>query len=351
MFWEFCVKMAPKKIRNMEEFAAVSGISRPTLSKYFNDPETVRQSTRDRIELALSQYDYRPNVFAVNQNRRRTRNIGIIVPNLSDPFFSEIGREVELACISAGYSPILLSSHGSPAQERDNLDSLRSLKPAGVLLAPFGRASDRADIENFNKDVPVVLFDANIDGACEAFVGTNNFQSVDLIVEYLCRSGEPPCFFEMKAPTNPNANKRRQAYLESMERHGHTPHVFQAEGAGWSFEEIGNVEGGRFIDGDLFRTNTILCSNDRLAIGVLAAAYRLNKRVGHGEDADLRIAGHDDHPFSRYTCPSLTTIAQDYAAIANRASSTLFKMLDTDERLTDREETYFDGKLVMRNSA
>lgn len=343
--------MGHKKIRNMEEFAAVSGISRPTLSKYFNDPDSVRRSTRERIELALTQYDYRPNVYAVNQNRRKTRNIGVVVPNLADPFFSEIGREVELACIAAGYSPILLSSHGSPAQERDNLESLRSLKPAGVLLAPFGRMSDLADIESFNKQVPVVLFDANVEGTCEAFVGTDNFQSIDLMVEYLCRSGEPPCFFEMKAPTNPNANKRRQAYLESMQRHGFTPHIFQADGDGWDFEQIGSTEGGRFISENAFKTNTVLCSNDRLAIGMLAAACRLGKRVGHRPGCELRIAGHDDHPFSRFTCPSMTTIAQDYSAIANRAASTLFQILETDERPSEREETLFRGSLVMRDSA
>lgn len=343
--------MAQKKIRNMEELAAVSRISRPTLSKYFNDPDSVRRSTRERIELALTQFDYRPNVYAMNQNRRKTRNIGIVVPNLADPFFSEIGREVELACIGAGYTPILLSSHGNPAQERDNLESLRSLKPAGVLLAPFGRVSDRADIESFNKHIPVVLFDANVEAACEAFVGTDNFQSIDLMVEYLCRSGEPPCLFEMKSPSNPNANKRRQAYLESMQRHGYTPHIFQAEGEGWNFEEIGSAEGGRLISENAFNTNTVLCSNDRLAIGMLSAAYRLGKRVGHGPACTLRIAGHDDHPFSRFTCPSLTTIAQDYAAIANRAASTLFRIIDTDERPEKREETLFNGSLVMRESA
>lgn len=100
--------MEQKKIRNMEEFATVSGISRPTLSKYFNDPESVRLSTRERIEAALRRYDYRPNVYAINQNRKTTKNIGIVVPNLADPFFSEIGREVELACLAEGYSLSLI---------------------------------------------------------------------------------------------------------------------------------------------------------------------------------------------------------------------------------------------------
>jgi len=335
----------------MEEFASVSGISRPTLSKYFNDPESVRRSTRQKVEIALEKYDYRPNIYAVNQNRQRTKNIGIIVPNLADPFFSEIGREVELACITAGYSPILLSSHGNPVQEKNNLEALRSLKPAGVLLAPFGRESDRADIEKFNADVPVILFDANVEGVCEAFVGTDNLRSIDLIVEYLCRSGEPPCFFEMKNPTNPNANKRRHAYLRSMEMHGYEPQIVQADGDGWSFEEIGSSEGGRFISEKAFKTNTILCSNDRLAIGMLSAAYKLGVRVGHGPNCSLRVAGHDDHPFSRFTCPSLTTIAQDYSGIASRAASTLFRILDTNQRPMNREETLLEGVLVMRDSA
>lgn len=68
------------------------------------------------------------------------------------------------------------------------------MKPAGVLLAPLGRASDHSYIEKFCKDVPTVLFDSNIEGIGEAFVGSDNFSFVSQTVEYLTRSGEPPCF-------------------------------------------------------------------------------------------------------------------------------------------------------------
>jgi transcriptional regulator with XRE-family HTH domain len=135
--------MSGQKIRNMEEFARVSGISRPTVSKYFNDPGSVRTSTRERIEKALERFEYRPNIYAVNQNRRLTKNIGIVVPFLADPFFAEIARNIERRCIDAGFSPTLFSAHGDRKLEIDILDSLRSMKPAGVLLAPLGRASDR----------------------------------------------------------------------------------------------------------------------------------------------------------------------------------------------------------------
>lgn len=90
--------MKAPKIRNMEDFAAVSGLSRPTVSKYFHDPESVRPSTRQRIESALEQYDFRPNIFAMNQNRKLTKIVGIVVPNLVDPYFAEIARKLERRC-------------------------------------------------------------------------------------------------------------------------------------------------------------------------------------------------------------------------------------------------------------
>ena len=87
--------MSDVKIKNMEDFAAVSGISRPTVSKYFNDPDSVRKTTRAKIEAALARYDYRPNIYAINQNRSRTKNIGLVVPNLTDPFFAEMARRTD----------------------------------------------------------------------------------------------------------------------------------------------------------------------------------------------------------------------------------------------------------------
>ena len=343
--------MCAAKIKNMEDFAAVSGISRPTVSKYFNDPDSVRQSTRSKIESALEKYDYRPNIYAINLNRRQTKNIGLVVPNLIDPFFAGIARIIEGLIIDAGFNPLLLSSHGGPDQELANLESLRAIKPAGVLLAPLGRASDAAGLADFAEEVPTVLFDANLNDIGEAFFGSDNGQSVGLIVEYLCRTGEPPAFFEMKTPINPNAYKRRSAYADAMERLGKEPCYLQVDGDGWNFEEVGFSEGGRLIAGKKLPTNTVLCSNDRLAIGFLSAAFEQGVSVGHREGCTLRVAGHDDHPFSRFTCPSLTTVSQDYESIAARSVETILELILSDTSQTDREVTWFEGRLIMRGSA
>ena len=343
--------MDEPKIKNMEEFAAVSGISRPTISKYFNDPDSVRKSTRRKIEAALDRFDYRPNMYAMNQNRRLTKNIGVVVPYLADPFFAEIARIIENHVLSAGYRPVLLGSHGDPDLEIDNLENLRLIKPAGVLLAPLGRVSDAERLAAFCADVPTVLFDANIEDLGAAFVGSDNDQSIGLIVEYLCRTGAPPAFFEIRNPVNPNANKRRQSYLKAMEDLGFEPQVFSVEGEGWHFEEVGRKGGHMVLSSGEMNTNTMLCSNDRLAIGFLTACYEKGLKVGRGPDCAIRVAGQDDHPFSRYTCPSLTTVSQDYEAIAASSVETMMGLIDSGERLKNREDTWFEGRLIMRGSA
>ncbi|MBT0959524.1 LacI family DNA-binding transcriptional regulator [Alphaproteobacteria bacterium KMM 3653] len=342
--------MAELKVKNMEEFAAKSGVSRPTVSKYFNDPKSVRATTRERIEKALELYEYRPNPYAVNQNRRLTKNIGIVVPYVGDPFFAEVARRLEWRCIEEGYLPTTFSSHGSPDHEVEILDLLQSMRPAGVLLAPIGRESDRSHMEAFCKEVPTVLVDANIEGIGAAFIGSDNFQSMSLMVDYLCRSGEPPCLFEMP-PVNPNANKRRQAYSEAMDRLGHEPSVIRVEGSGWDFEAIGHREGLKVLEEGRLTSKTVLCSNDRLAIGFLSAAYEAGHKVGITDDCSLRVAGHDDHPFSRFTCPSLTTAAQNYDSIANFSVETLCELIADEGSNRLRRETLFDNKLVMRASA
>ena len=341
--------MSGQKIRNMEEFASVSGISRPTVSKYFNDPDSVRPTTKARIEAALELHDYRPNIYAMNQNRKLTKNLGIVVPLLSDPYFAEIARNLEQRCIAAGYSPTLFSSHGDPALEVDVLDTLRSLKPAGALLAPLGRPSDRRALEGFCNDIPTVIFDSSVDEIGLAFVGSDNFQFTAHITDYLCRTGEPPCFFEMKTPANPNAHRRRQSYLTAMAKFGHTPDVISVDGEGWGFEEIGRLGGHEALNQGRFSTNTILCSNDRLAIGLLTTCYEQGLRVGRGKDCAIRVAGQDGHPHSRYTCPPLTTVSHNYDAVSQTAAEFLFAAIEG--QVEPWKSTRLEGRLILRDSA
>ena len=336
----------------MEAFAMACGVSRPTVSKYFHDPNSVRKSTRERIEAALEQYDFRPNIFAMDQNRRQTKNVGIVVPQLADPVFGEIARNLERRCIEAGFRATSFSAHGESALEIEALERLRSLRPVGVLLSPLGRLSDQEAVARFCETVPTVLFDRNIPGVGEAFVGTDNESFVSQSVEYLLRSSdEAPCFFEMKNPSNPNSIARRRSYNKAMKSRGLEPMSIQIDGTGWNLEEIGYKGAKEVLQRDGLPTKSVLCSNDRLAIGFLAACYEKGIRVGRDDNCDLRVAAHDDHPYSRYTCPPLTTVGHDYDELSNCGVETLFELIESGGSFERRSESVFPARLILRESA
>ncbi len=336
-------------IKNMAAFAQLSGLSRPTISKYFDDPASVRPSTRARIEQALQRYDYRPNFFAVNLNRRRPKILGMIVPDLADPFYVRLAQTIETRAIALGIFLVILSSRGDARLEADAIEMLLSLKVAGAILTPLGGGSERTSVNNLQARIPLVFLDSRL-GDTTPFVGTDNAQSVQLITQYLCRTGDPPTFFEAP-PVNHNAVERRDAYVATMERLGLQPEVIKMPARhDWRFEALGFSETERVLEGSGFPTRTILCGNDRIANGVMAAAFQHGIRVGRGPEADLRIAGHDDHPLSRYTCPPLTTVAQDFERLGACALDLLLDRV-AEGTSEPARQVRLEARLVTRQSA
>ncbi|RVC77422.1 LacI family transcriptional regulator [Mesorhizobium sp. M4A.F.Ca.ET.022.05.2.1] len=335
--------------KTMEDFARSCGVSRPTLSKYFDDPTSVKPATRKRIEEALRSSDYQPNLFARNLNRKRTRSIGIVVPTVTDPFYSEMVSRIELRLRDEGYWPIVISSHGSTELEVEATRTILSLKVSGALVAPLGRRSDHRTLEKLTQAIPIVYFDTYLEGGTP-FVGNNNTQSVATIVEYLCRSGDAPVYFDIPH-VNHNSPERLASYVASMKRLGHEPiSIGNTRDYTWDFERIGYEQTERMLASGGLPGKTILCNNDRLAFGVMAAAFSKGIKVGRKADCDLRVAAHDDHPLSRYTCPGLTTMAQDFAAMAGRSVETLLALLNEDETAV-APKVNLDATLVMRQSA
>jgi LacI family transcriptional regulator, repressor for deo operon, udp, cdd, tsx, nupC, and nupG len=336
---------ASAPIRTMEEFSVASGISRPTLSRFFSDPGRVRPATRQRIEVAMDRLGYRPNLFAVNFNRRKPKTVGIIVPTLLDPFYAALVQRIEFQASAAGYWTVIQSSQGDPDREAEAVATLVSTKSAGAIVAPLGEASRKDLYRQMEKAMPLVFLDARVD-ADAAFVGTDNHSSMSLMVDYLLRSGAPPSYFDMPA-VNQNASERRQGYEASMLERGAEPVVFNVPSVDWDFERLAFEEAARLFKAGAHVGGTILCANDRIAFGVMAAACQMGISVGRL--ADLRVAGHDDHPLSQYACPSLTTVAQDVDRLATLSLERLMQGIadGANKNSADRLE----ARLIMRNSA
>lgn len=338
----------------MEDFAAFVGLSRPTVSKFFKDPGSVRASSRERIETAIEATGFTPSLLASNLKRDRTRILGILVPTTIDPFYMELVRSLEDIANRLGYFAFALSSNGEAQLESEAISRLESLNIAGAIVIPVGVSHDggNARLNALEKRCPVVYVD-NLPYQGASLVGTDNTQSIGVMVEYLCQTGEAPCFLPMPY-INQNAFDRLAAYEEAMARMREPARILEASDANsWDFEKYGH-ESAMQLSRQGMRGSTLLCANDRIALGVLLAAWESGLSVGRGEEADLRVAGHDDHPFSRYACPPLTTVSQDVSRIARQAMHRLMGILEPGQ--ADAESlftgvTLLPGKLVVRDSA
>jgi DNA-binding LacI/PurR family transcriptional regulator len=343
------------QIRTMEEFAGAVGLSRPTVSKYFQNPASVRPKLREKIEIGLKDTGFRPNLFAVNLNRRRTKIIGLIFPNSLDPFYMGLRRRIESQATALGYLPFVFSSDGRAELEAEAVETLSSLNAAGVIMAPVGgNASHRGKVKALAKNIPVVFIDAPFDEE-EDFVGTNNGQSMALITDYLTRFDDPPCYFDMPW-VNTNAPDRRDAYTATMRRRGLEPiFIPLTPSQDWDFERYAFDEASRILKHEGFPTRVVLCGNDRVAFGVLAALHQAGRKVGIAPDCDLRVAGHDNQPLAEYIWPPLTTVQQNTAEMGRRALDMLLARIDmahgAKKPRPRGEHILVDGDLILRSSA
>ena len=284
-----------KKIGTMEEFARVVGLSRPTVSKFFHDPSSVRPKTRARIEVALKQSGFRPNIFAVNLNRRRTKIIGLIVPDPTDPFYMTLAQRIETGATDAGYLALVLSSNGRPEVEARAIETISALNVAGAIIAPLGETSQHARLKSLAKETPLIFVDAQLDDD-GPFVGTNNHQTIPLITEYLCRSGD--CRPSRHAAHQQQLARPAQRLCRDDGAARARAALCRHAAGRLGFREGPFDETARMLRDGGFPTRTVLCPNDRMAFGVLAAMYQAGLKVGFGPDCDYRVAGHDNQRFS-----------------------------------------------------
>ena len=303
---------------------------------------------RAKIEAALKQSGFRPNIFAVNLNRRRTKIIGLIIPDPTDPFYMTLARRIETEATDAGYLALVLSSNGKPELEARAIETITALNVAGAIIAPLGEASQRTKLKALARETPLIFVDAPLDDE-GPFVGTNNHQTIPLITEYLCRSGEPPTYLDMPK-TNNNSRDRREAYVATMERLDLEPRFAPMTPSGdWDFEKVAFDETARTLRAGGFATRTILCPNDRMAFGVLSAMYQAGLKVGFGPDCDYRVAGHDNQRFSAYTCPPLTTVSQDCDEMGRVAVGMLFDSIGSGDPAAATRKVLLEGALSCAN--
>lgn len=143
----------------MQQLADYVGLSRQTLSKYFNEPQQVGYNTRILIQSAIEKTGFRPNLFASNLKRNKSKVIGIIIPSITDPFYMQLVSRISTIAEMSGYFTFTLPSNGKLSIEADAVAKLQSMNVAGALVVPLGKDSVQTKLRQMEDSLPIVYLD------------------------------------------------------------------------------------------------------------------------------------------------------------------------------------------------
>ena len=327
----------PARVRTVKEIAAIAKVSVATVSRALQRPELVSEATRLRIHEVVKRLGYTPNALARNLRTARTRLVIALLPDIANPFFSEVIRGIEQVAHENGYSVLLGETQGSLVREQAYADMIAARQADGIITM-----SPRVPAIPIDGRLPVV-------NACE-YVKDNRISSVYIdnvaaagaAVDYLVTLGHRDIAFIAGPSSSPICVDREQGYQLALQRA-----KIPADPALTAVGDFSIEAGERAIE--LFLSqgrsfSAVFCSNDEMAIGAMRALISHGLRVPE----DISVVGFDDIRFARYTSPSLTTVAQPKNALGREAMTMLIELLN-DLEVPPRKRV-LSADLVVRGS-
>jgi transcriptional regulator, LacI family len=327
----------PVRVRTVKEIAAAANVSVATVSRALQRPELVSEKTRLRINEVVKRLGYTPNALARNLRTARTRLIVALVPDISNPFFSEVIRGIEQVAYETGYSVLLGETQSNLVREQAYADMVAARQADGIVTM-FHR-------------IPAIPFDGRLPvvNACEyvrdsaiSSVYIDNVTAAGNAVDYLVTLNHRDIAFIAGPASSPICVDREQGYHLALAR-AKIPFNPGLTAVGDFSIEAGERAIELFLSqGQTF--SAVFCSNDEMAIGAMRALIARGLRVPE----DVSVVGFDDIRFSRYTSPSLTTVAQPKNALGREAMTMLIELLN-DPEVPPRKRV-LSADLVIRGS-
>jgi LacI family transcriptional regulator len=286
----------------MADVARAVGVSLMTVSRVINNKAGVSPATRRRVLDAIERLGYRPSGIARSLATRHTGTLGLVVPDVANPFFSEVARGAEHVAYAENYNVFLCNTEEDPRRELAVLASLEEKRVDGVVLCS-SRIDDDDLCRVMARHPAVVLVNRRLDGQGDN-VGTVLVDDVlggQMITQHLLDQGHHAIGFLAGPPGSRSGRRRLQGYRTELVRAGlsHNP--------AWVRNCSPTVEGGQEATRELLDVNpqltAVFCYNDLVAIGALHACAEL----GHRVPDDLTVVGFDDIPLAALVTPPLTT--------------------------------------------
>jgi LacI family transcriptional regulator len=326
----------------IKDIALMAGVSTATVSYVINGTRFVSPELRDRVLTAVAQLDYRPNAVAQSLRQKRTRTIGLIIPDNSNPFFAEVAKGVEDAGYDAGVSVMLCNSDGKFDRELRYLQLLRDKQVEGVIvIATTPRVDHLSGI--VERLIPAVVFYRNVPQFNVDTLVVDNFGGGCLATRHLIELGHTRIACVAPASIDSPSSLRVSGFRHAIKE------------AGLRIDESliyhgdNRFAGGRAGVEHLLATGqsftAIFAGNDVMAVG----AIRRLQESGRSVPDDVSVVGFDGIALGDYVSPSLTTVNQPRYEAGQTALRLLLERIE-DSYIGPPRAIELETELVIRES-
>jgi len=306
----------------MREVATKAGVSAMTVSRVINESPRVSDEVRRRVEAAIADLGYVPNRLARGLIRQKTGALGLIVPDVANPFFTLVVRGAEEVAWRAGYHVIICNTQADIERERGYIEDMLSFQVEGLLLAPVGERS-RPNLRVLRKNnVPFVLIDRTIGGYDGDLVQGDSVGGARKLVEHLISLGHRRIGMVTETAEVSTARDRLEGYRQALEHAGiaYSPELVLEASA----TDVGSAHDATLALLDLPEPPTAIFSVNNIAVvGVAEATRERGLRIPE----DIAVVCFDDIEHASRFHPFLTVMAQPAETFGTIATQLLLDRL------------------------
>lgn len=321
------------------DVAKRAGVSTATVSKVLNGTGRVGKETITRVERAVEELQYRPNLLASALKKKRTFTLGLLVPDVVNPFASLLVRAIEEVALSYNYSVLACSTDNKQEREEKLVDTLLSKRFDGIIIASSEFSSESAIQQLQRQDVRAVFVDRVVTDPPYPVFATDHYLGSYLVTEHLIQLGHRKLAIFLEPLYLRSSLERLRGFSAALEAYGIAQNSFQVYSGGFG-AEAGYALAQQILQREDLPT-AIVATTDLIAVGVLQKLHE----VGLVVPRDMSLVGYDDIPLAGMAAPPLTTVAQPVVEMSKLVVAALLS-----EEAQEITTTLLPPKLVVRSS-
>lgn len=326
--------------RTIRDVARLAGVHPSTVSRALHRADLpLRDETRRRVRDAVERLEYRPSVLARGLRLQRTRTLGMLVPDITNPFFPPIIRGAEEAARERGYELVLCNTDDDPDRETASLRVLRERQADGVLIATSRMADTTVSLVRRDR-FPFVLVNRGSRSTADHSVEVDNETAARVVVAHLAALGHRLIAHIAGPLSTTTGAERASGYRAAMRESGLEDGICVVEAAAYS-QDAGRASAEALL---ARRPTAVFAANDLLAIGALQSLRAAGLRV----PGDVSLVGVNDIPLAGLIDPPLTTMRVPQREMGEIAARMLIALLEGER--VERPQVMLAAELVVRGT-